>query len=130
MTINFKYWVLAAALALPGCIIVDHDDGPGTLTVSWTIDGLDDPADCDFYGIDRLELSVYDVFDDAVLTSYPYCEDFAVSVSLPEGFYSADVTLVDRLNQAVTTTQTLDSLDVFEDEELIVPVDFPARSFL
>jgi hypothetical protein len=129
---SFKYWVLSAALAcaLPGCLIVDDDDDdPGTMTLGWTVEGLQEPSDCAFYGIDRLELTVYDFFDDAVVTSYALCEEFELSIRLPEGYYSADATLIDGLDRAVTRTQLIDSIDIVEDEELFIPIDFPARSF-
>lgn len=129
---SFKYCVLSAALALslPGCLIVDDDgEDPGTLTLGWTVEGLQEPADCAFYGIDRLELTVYDLFEDPVVTSYALCEDFELSIGLPEGFYSADATLIDGLDRAVTRTQLVDSIDIFENEELYIPIDFPARAF-
>jgi len=129
---SFRYWVLAGALALmtPGCIIVDDDeDDTGALTVTWTIQGIDEPSDCAFFGFDRLELAVFDFFDDHVVTTYGYCEDFVVSLDLPEGFYSADATLLDSSNRAATTTQVIDDIDVYEGEELIIPIDFPSRSF-
>ena len=129
---SLKYWVVSAALAcaLPGCLIVDDDsDDPGAMTLAWTVEGLQEPSDCAFYGIDRLELTVYDIFDDAVVTSYALCEEFELSIRLPEGYYSADATLIDGLDRAVTRTQLIDDIDIIEDEELFIPIDFPARSF-
>jgi hypothetical protein len=129
---SFKYWTLCAALAfaLPGCVIVDDDnDDPGTLTVAWSVDGALEPSDCAFFGMDRLELTVYDVFDDPVVTSYAPCEQFELSLRLPEGYYSADATLVDSLDRSVTTTQLIDDIDIIEDDELYIPIDFPARTF-
>jgi hypothetical protein len=129
---SFKSWIIAGALALacPGCIIVDDDDEDlGILTVVWTIDGVADPADCAFYGFDRFELAVYDIFDDPVVTSTSFCEDLELSISLPEGSYSADATLIDRFDRAATTTQLIDAIDIIEDDELVTFVDFPARSF-
>lgn len=129
---SFEHWVLSAALvcALPGCLIIDEsDDDPGTMTVAWTVEGLQDPLDCAFYGIDRLELTVYDVFDDPIVTSYALCEEFELSIRLPEGYYSADATLIDGFDRSVTRTQLIDAIDIVEDEELFIPIDFSARSF-
>ncbi|HWO09696.1 MAG TPA: hypothetical protein VNN80_09465 [Polyangiaceae bacterium] len=131
---SFQSWVLSAALvfALPGCLIVDDDidDDPGTLTLAWSVDGAVEPADCAFYGIDRLELTVYDIFDDPLVTSYALCEEFELSIRLPEGYYSADATLIDSFDRSVTRTQVIDDIDIIEDEELYIPVDFPPRFFL
>lgn len=130
MSCCFRTLALAAALALPGCVIIDADrDDPGTLTVVWTIEGFQEPSDCAFYGVDRLELALYDIFDDPVVTRYPLCESFEISVRLPEGRFSADLTLVDSRNLALTDTQVVDGIDVESDEERVLAVDFPARSF-
>jgi hypothetical protein len=129
---SFKYWSLCAAfaLALPGCVIVDDDnDDPGTLTVAWSVDDALEPSDCAFFGMDRLELTVYDVFDDPVVTTYALCEEFELSLRLPEGYYSADATLIDDRDRAVTTTQIIDDIDIVSDEELYIPIDFPASTF-
>src|SRR4051812_20031320 len=129
---SFQYWALSAvmACALPGCIVVDDDDdAPGTLTVAWTVDGSLEPGDCAFYGMDRLELTVYDVFDDPVVTSSAPCEEFEISLGLPEDFYTADATLIDSRGRSVTKTQIIDDIDIVEDQELFIPIDFPASSF-
>jgi hypothetical protein len=127
---SFQILALSAALALPACVIVDDgDDDAGLLSVEWTLDGLREPLDCDFFGADRLELSVYDIFDDLVVTQYAFCEDFGTSMGLEEGFYSVDATFVDSANRPVSVTQILDDVDVFEDEELIVSIDFRVRDF-
>jgi hypothetical protein len=130
---SFQNWILSAALAfaLPGCLIVDDelDDDPGTLTLAWTVDGAVEPSDCAFYGIDRLELTVYDIFDDPLVTTDALCEQFELSLGLPEGFYSADATLIDDLDRSVTRTQVIDDIDIIRDEELYIPIDFSDRAF-
>lgn len=133
MSSTLKTWFLSAALALsaPGCIIVeDGDDDIGTLTVRWSIIDDVDPRDCLATGSDRLELAVFDLFDDHVTTLYPDCDAFEVTLALEEGFYTAEATLVDRFNASVTTTQIIDDIDVVEDTDLEIFIDFPARSFL
>ena len=126
---------LAAALQLSGCFVVADDghSGPlptGTLTVDWTIDGQRSSLDCDDFGVDRLELVIYDESGAEVDEVEPYCESFAVSVDLLEGSYFADVTLVDSADRSATLTKTLNALDIIEGTELDVAVDFPVDSFL
>ncbi|HTV23713.1 MAG TPA: hypothetical protein VMG12_33715 [Polyangiaceae bacterium] len=133
MSSTFSTWFVPAALALglSGCIFVPTDgDDLGTLQFEWTILGDDDPSDCRITGSDRLELAVYDIFGDNVTTLYPYCDNFDVTLALDDGFYSAELTLVDRFNESVTRTQILDDLDVIEDSTLEVSIDFGVRDFL
>ncbi len=139
---SLKRWgagalALGAALQLSGCIFVAEDDGRdlapipfGTLTVNWTIDGLREPLDCEDFGVDRLELVIYDPGGAVVDELSPFCEAFGVSVDLPEGSYFADVTLVDSFDRSATLTETLEALDIIEGTDLVVGVDFPVDSFL
>lgn len=120
----------ALALLAQGCIFVSDDDpGDGTLTVEWSIDGYADPVDCDVNRVDWLELAIYDGADQFVTEIEAPCDDFGVSVDLPDGVYTFDATLVDGADRAATTTLTL-SVDVVGGTELVVPINFPARSFL
>lgn len=139
---SLKRWgtgalALGAALQLSACVFV-ADDGDdlaplplGTLTVNWSIDGLHDPLDCEDFGVDRLELVIYDDSSgDVVDELEPVCESFGVSVDLPEGYYSADVTLVDSFDRSATLTETLEAIDVIGNTDLTLGVDFPVDSFL
>jgi hypothetical protein len=134
-----KTWALCATslvalLQLPGCLFVDDDDrrpAPvGTLTVEWTIDGTQNPLDCVDLNVDRLELSIYSPDGRLVDEVEPYCESFGVSVDLLDGVYTADVTLVDSFDDAVTFTSTLDDIDIIAGTDLAIDVDFPIDSFL
>jgi hypothetical protein len=125
---------LGAALQLSGCFVVaDDTTGPlpvGTLTVDWTIDGQRSSFDCADFGVDRLELVIYDESGARVDEVDPLCESFAVSVDLVEGSYFADVTLVDSADRSATLTKTLDAIDIIEGTELDISVDFSVDSFL
>ena len=135
-----KTWALCATslgalLQLPGCLFVDdgEDRVPapiGTLTVQWSIDGTHNPLDCADFDVDRLELSIYAPDGRLVEEVEPFCEDFAVSVDLLDGLYTADVTLVDSFDNSATFTETLDSIDIIAGTDLAIDVDFPIDSFL
>lgn len=120
----------AAALGLPGCVVVTDDDGIGTLTVEWTIDGLRDPADCAAFDVDRLELVLFTRSGRIVEEIEPLCESFGVSVDLVEGRYFGDVTLVDGFDEPATFTQPIDDIVIIEATDLAVHIDFPIGSFL
>lgn len=119
--------------AMPGCLVVDdNDDDPapvGTLEVFWTIDGLTDPIDCADFGVDRLELLIYD--GGRVVDEFePFCEDFGISIDLFDGIYDGAATLVDSFDNAATTTEELEAIDIVEGTTLTIDVDFPINSFL
>jgi len=125
---------LGAALQLSGCFVV-ADDGPasapvGTLTVDWSIDGRHSSFDCTDFGVDRLELVIYDESGDEVDEVEPFCESFTVSLDLVEGSYFADVTLVDSADRSATLTKTLDAIDIIGGTDLDIAVDFSVDSFL
>jgi hypothetical protein len=125
---------LAVALQLSGCFVVADDDRApppvGTLTVDWSIDGQHSSFDCSDFGVDRLELVIYDESGAQVDELEPFCESFSVSVDLVEGDYFADVTLVDSADRSATLTKTLDAIDIIADTDLDIAVDFPLDSFL
>jgi hypothetical protein len=128
----------ALALSLSGCFISsDSDDGAvivlpasGALTVTWSIDMSQDPGVCSFYGADAFELVVYDDFDRLAAETIAPCERFSVTLDLPDGFYSADATMIDFADRPVTTTRTVHDIDVRAGSELVIDVDFPLGSLL
>jgi hypothetical protein len=125
---------LGAALQLSGCFVTtDGDPAParlGTLTVDWSIDGRHSSFDCADFGVDRLELVIYDESGAEVDEVEPFCESFAVSVDLVEGSYFADVTLVDSADRSATLTKTLDAIYIIGGTDLDISVDFSVDSFL
>ena len=127
--------ILAAFGLTAGCssetttVVVD-DERTGLLTVDWSILGTFDPGLCSFYGIDAMEIVVYDRFENFLLESEAPCEDFVTSIELFPDLYHADATLVGFADEAITVTEPLDNLEIFSDSELVVSVDYPAGSFL
>lgn len=120
----------AAALQLPGCLVVDEERGIGSLTVEWSIDGVRDPLDCAALGVDRLELVVFSRSGRVVDEIEPFCESFAATVDLVEGLYFGDATLVDSFDAPATLTQSIDDISIIEGTDLAVSIDFPPGSFL
>jgi hypothetical protein len=126
--------LLCSSLAT-GCLFVDDDDDDsppavGTLTVNWTIDGQTYPEDCAAFGVDRMELVLYEGGDYVVDEVEPLCEAFSVSVDLLDGIYYGDATLVDSFDRAATVTLPIDDIDIIGGTELVIPVDFSFDSFL
>jgi hypothetical protein len=124
---------LLVCLGLSGCLFVDDDDDDGgdpigTLTVRWSIDGLRDPLDCLDFGVDRLELRLYEggsLIDEVE----PLCEDFSTTIEMFDGIYDGDATLVDGFDEAVTLTEPLDNIDIIAGTDLLIDIDFPISSF-
>lgn len=125
--------VLAAALA--GCTgeaslttvpPPTTDVATGTLTVHWTIDRGMDSGVCSNLRVDSLELVVYDASGQQFTSANYVCEDFALSIALPEGVYTADATLVGANNQSRSTTLPLNSIDIRAGTDLAIDIDFPS----
>jgi hypothetical protein len=102
----------------------------GTLTVDWSIAGYQDAEACDDFDVDEFELIVFDDIGRPFTTTTAPCEEFAITVELPEGYYSADATLTDSSANAVTVTKPLDDIDVTSGTDLTIELDFPSSSFL
>jgi hypothetical protein len=127
-------WMVAAAA--PACVleIEDGDDavygyGSGILTAEWTVDGWTDSEACYDFGARDFEFIVYGRRSfDTVVTAR--CDEFVLSIDVPEGRFSIDATLIDRYGDPVTTTLALDDVDVYDGEEVVIPIDFPPDALL
>jgi hypothetical protein len=122
------------ALCAAGCEVHTHDgyyggSSDGTLTIDWSLDDSFDADECDHYDGYYTEVIVYEGRDD-VAHVQPHCDDFAVSIDLPDGVYSLDATLLDHAEHPVTTSVSLDDIDVYEDRETRISIDFPLDSRL
>jgi hypothetical protein len=128
----------ALAAALQGCWL-GVDSGPGnalppaptpasaggSITVRWLVAGVTDPAACAAYGASGADVVVYDAGGQPFVEQTAPCSDFGLTVQLPEGTYSAEVTLLGANNAGVSPTQPLDQLRVIEGTDLAVDVNFP-----
>ena len=137
MTQAWLTYPTAALLALcaAGCEVHTYSSGyqggpyDGTLTIDWSLDDSFDPDACDDYDARYTELILYDGRDE-VAHVQTRCEDFDVSIDLPDGVYSLDATLLDHDDRPVTTSLALDDIDVYEDDETRISIDFPLASRL
>jgi hypothetical protein len=129
----------ALVTALPACsvglgaeppIVTSVPDTTGTVTVQWTVAGAPDPSVCSAYGATTLELVVYDANGTQVATANAPCDSFALTLTLDEGTYTADATLVDPDSTARSVTKPLDDIDVVAGTDLSIDLDFPTSSIL
>ena len=137
------YAVLAgcalAVTGLSGCFITtDTGPGPtpspaaktGSLTVAWTVAGSHSPPSCSQFGAYDLEIVILDRFRRPIMKTSAPCTDFAATVDLPPGDYTAQVTLVDSSSREVSTSLPLQDIRVTPDSNLTIDVDFPSTSRL
>jgi hypothetical protein len=126
--------ILAAPCA--GCTVgfegppVTTTVAAGTLTITWLVAGRSDPSLCAAYGASALELVVYDEAGAEVTTVNAPCESSSLTVTLPEGTYTAEATLVDAVSRARSTTKAITTFDVVAGTDLAISLDFPASSML
>ena len=127
--------LLVALSVLPGCFVESSEpetivvSGDGMLTVTWTVDGTSDPAECAFQGADAIDLVVQTSSGSVVAEVTDDCEAAATSVALPPGTYYADAVLLDSAGRAITTPADLGRFTIYGDDELIIDADFPADAF-
>jgi hypothetical protein len=124
---------LALCAATSGCIVVDDTNPPsstsyGVLTALWTLDNANDVDVCSYYGVDRVDVVIFDDDGYDVGGAQPFCEDFGVSFDVSAGWYSTEVTLLDVNGNIVSDTVGVVDLLVERDNEVIVDIDFPDSS--
>lgn len=132
-----KSGVLAAlSLALSGCVAESTDSRPivvgadtGFLIVDWSISGYQDPALCRQSDADVINIAVETSGGSFVGEFEDACEAFETSVELAPGDYFADALLLDPSGSARTTAVDLGFFEIFGNDELVVPIDFPPDSF-
>lgn len=126
--------VLAVAAALAGCgsgsagagvVVV----GDGALVVDWTIENAKDARDCASTGADSIDVVVSTSAGDVVGDFNAYCEAFDLSIQLAPGSYYGDATLLDAAGRPRTTSVDLGRFEIYGDDELHIPIDFPLDSF-
>lgn len=135
----------ALALALPllgasmvGCtvtaepiptVVIVGTEPAATLIVDWTIELRADPRDCALSGAASIEITVVADSGFDAGTFVQDCAAFSTSIPLAPGTYAASAQLVDIAGVPRTTAVTLAPFTLFRNDQLVVPVDFPADSF-
>jgi hypothetical protein len=127
--------LLTLSLVLPSCA-AEVEGRPvvvgtttGLLTVDWSISGLQDPAACRQSDTDVINIAL-ETADGASLGEFEdACEVFRTSIELDAGDYFGDAVLLDASGASRTTPVDLGLVQIFGDDELVVPVDFPSDSF-
>jgi hypothetical protein len=124
---------VALALGTAGCEVhtsgssyVSEDEG--TLEIDWTVDDSFDPRACGDFDAFDLELVIYDDRQSVVDQVRVPCDDFGVEVDLLDGVYGIDATLLDRGGADVTTTVSIDDIDVYAGDVTPLHIDFPIDS--
>ena len=101
----------------------------GTLILRWTIDGVEDPYACSQSATDSIRISVYGADGVTVGTFSQDCGAFATSIVLEPGDYTATAVLLDPRSVPRTTSVDVRPFSILGNDQLNVPVDFPADSF-
>jgi hypothetical protein len=127
---------LSCSLALSGCVAEATDSSPvvvgadtGFLIVDWSISGYQDPALCRQSDVDVINISIETTGGDFVGEFEDVCEAFSTSIELTPDDYVGDAILLDSSGSARTTAVDLGFVDMFGNDELVVPIDFPPDSF-
>jgi hypothetical protein len=119
---------------LSGCIVETNDSAParvdsGALVLDWTIDGSKNPDQCDQSDSATLDITVTTLSGSPAGEFQESCRAFATTVDLPPGRYNAEAVLLDPAGHARTTAVPTGPITLYGNDELSIPVDFPASSF-
>jgi hypothetical protein len=117
---------LTFSVAAVGCFVrVDDSPRPvGALTVEWSIDGYSDARACAEADADVVDVVVVDAAGDVVLDAVPLCEATSVTLTLDEGGYEVEATLLDDYARPVSSTLGVGQVLVLDDSETVISLDF------
>jgi len=128
---------LALALSSSACVVETNDPGPpgvvvhdsGSLVVDWTIDGTKSVDDCDLSGAATIDITVTASNGAPAGEFQQACATFATTITLAPGSYSAEAVLLDGAGRDRTTAVQLRPFEIFGNDQLSIPIEFPASSF-
>jgi len=101
----------------------------GTLVLDWSINGTTDPNQC--YQSSAAAIAISVAFDDGTPagTFQQDCTTFATSITLQAGRYTASAELIDANGSPRTTAVPINPFSINGNDQLNIPIDFPASSF-
>ena len=132
---------LAVGLAATACTVTTGDpvgtidptlppsSNAGRLRVDWTIEGSNDPSACTQSAASTFEFSVITTVGVPPAIYQQACGTFAASITLAPGSYTGTAVLLDAAQNPRTTTIDVQPFTIRQNEELRIPLDFPASSF-
>ena len=122
--------LLCLAPLLPACVVVADDPDPyaSYLTVDWSVDGVQYPDECFRWDADEILIEVSTADGGWYADYFADCAAYATSIPLSPGRYYAVALLVDGAAPR-TTEVDLGYFTLYGDDELVIPIDFPADSF-
>jgi hypothetical protein len=128
------FFTYACGALLSGCIVETNDAAParvdsGALVLDWTIDGSKNPDQCDQSDSATLDITVTTLSGSPAGEFQESCRAFATTVDLPPGRYNAEAVLLDPAGHDRTTAVQTGPFTIYGNDELSVPVEFPASSF-
>jgi hypothetical protein len=130
-----------AALSLTGCFVEAsplgtsrggpppfHAAVSGTVTVTWTVQGVARPVTCSFFNAAALELIIYDASGREIRRDTAPCSRFTLTSSLLPGTYHGVATLIDARQRARTTSLPIPNIVIKPASDLVIDIDFPQGS--
>jgi len=99
------------------------------VTFDWTVKGVHDPQECDIENVATFDVIIFDEGGTQVGEFAAHCDVFDTTVSLVEGRYTANATLLDPSGAELTTEIPVTPFDVVGTTDLVIPLDFPPSSF-
>jgi hypothetical protein len=124
---------LLLTVGLSGCV-VEANDAPyrervGALIVDWTIDGSKSVEECNLSGSSTLDVTIVTSSGAVAGEFQQACESFATTITLAPGSYSGQAVLLDGAGRERTTSVQIRPFEVFSNDQLSIPIEFPANSF-
>lgn len=128
---------IALAVGLSACVVETNDSGPtavvvhdsGSLVVDWTIDGSKSVDECDLSGASTLDVTITASNGEPAGEYQQACSAFATTIGLSPGRYSAAAVLLDSAGRDRTTPVQIRPFEIVGNDQLSIPIEFPASSF-
>ncbi len=124
---------VALAAGTLGCAVQTVEPAPvfltGRTTISWTINGTIDPAQCTQGGATTFDVDFTDAVGRFAGEFQADCGAFATTVDLPPTTYTGRARLLDANGNARTTEAEVPPFSIVDGTNQGASVEFPASSF-